>query len=340
MKNWINGECNNGNIVISNSICLSRNLKEVPFSNRLTPIEARKNIGLIYNILKNEIVDEEPNLYEMWSEDKDLIKSYLDKQLITKELIKNSDKTAFVLNKDETLSIMINEEDHIKLQCVGSGLDLQESFNMLTKIDDKIERNVHYAFDESLGYLTTRPTNLGTGMKVSVNVHLPALTFNNEIENFSKGLTQIGMSIKSIFKDNKKNYGNIYKISNQVTLGLTEEEIIENLKGAVMSVIGEEKKFREVLVSKCKYEVEDKIYRAYALLKSAVLLGEQEVTELLSSVRMGAELSLIDIESSKLNKLLVFTRDSSLQNYLGKKLSGTELNYERAKLVRNILSVI
>ncbi|SFC80446.1 protein arginine kinase [Clostridium uliginosum] len=337
MKNWIYKQCNNDDIVLSSMISLSRNLKEVPFSNKLTTIEARKNVELIYDIFKNEIIDEEIHLHQLWNEDKEISNSYVDKHLISKELIKNRDKTAFILNKEETISIMINEEDHLRLQCISAGLDLDEVFRSITKLDDKIERNAHYAFDENLGYLTTCPTDIGTGMRASVNMHLPALTFSDEIANFAKGLTQIGMTMRGIYEEGTKSYGNIYKISNQVTLGLTEEEIIGNLKGVVLNVISEEKKFREVLLSKCKYEIEDKIYRAYGTLKSAVLLGAKESIDLLSSVRLGVELSLLDIEKTKLNELLIITRDSSLQNYLGRKLSSKELNYERAKIIKIIL---
>ncbi len=337
MKNWINEECNKEDIVINSNISLSRNLKEKPFSNKLNEIEARENAGFIYQIVKNEL-GEESCVYQLWNEDKELINSYLDKQLISKELIKNKDKTAFVLNNEQTLSVMINEDDHLKLKCITAGFDLETPFDNITKIDDKIEKRVHYAFDENLGYLTTSPTNLGTGMRAAVNIHLPALNFNDEINNFSKGLTQIGMDMKAIYEEGNKAYGNMYKISNQVTLGLTEEEIIDNLKGAVLNVISEEKKFREVLLTKCKYDIQDKVFRAYGILTSAILLSEKECTELLSSVRFGVELSLLDIPKNKLNKLLVYTRDSSLQNYLKRKLSNKELNYERAKFVRSTLA--
>ncbi|AOR22371.1 protein arginine kinase [Clostridium taeniosporum] len=337
MKNWINEECNREDIVINTNISLTRNLKEKPFSNKLDKIEARENAGFIYQVIRSELEDD-CCIYQLWNEDKETINSYLDKQLISKELIKNKDKTAFILNGEETLSIMINEDDHLKVKCITAGFDLDTTFDSITKLDDKIEKRVHYAFDENLGYLTTSPTNLGTGMRAAVNIHLPALNFSNEINNFSKGLTQIGMDMKAIYEEGNKSYGNIYKISNQVTLGLTEEEIIDNLKGAVSNVICEEKKFREVLLTKCKYDIEDKIFRAYGILTSAILLGEKECIELLSSVRFGVELSLLDIPQSKLNKLLVYTRDSSLQNYLKRKLSSKELNYERAKFVKSVLA--
>lgn len=337
MKNWINGECNKEDIVVNSNICLSRNLKEKPFPNKLDEIQSRENAGFIYQIIRSEI-EEDSCIYQLWNEDKEVINSFLDKQLISRELIKNRNKTAFILNSKETLSIMINEDDHLKLKGITAGFDLDSAFDSITKLDDKIEKRVHYAFDDNFGYLTTSPTNLGTGMRAAVTIHLPALNFNNEIKNFSKGLTQIGMDMKSIYEEDNKNYGNLYKISNQATLGLTEKEIIDNLKGAVSNIISEEKKFREVLLSKCKYDIEDKIFRAYGILTSAVLLNEKECTELLSDLRFGIELGLINISLSKLNKLLVYTRNSSLQNYLKRQLSNKEFNYERAKLVKSVLA--
>jgi Arginine kinase len=232
---------------------------------------------------------------------------------------------------------MINEKDHLRLQCISEGLNLEKAFDKVVSIDDKIEKNFDYAFDETLGYLTTSPENIGTGLKASVIIHLPALTMSEEIKNISKDLSKIGMSIKGMYLEGTNVYGNLYRITNKISLGLTEEDIIIKLKAEILNIIAEENKFREILLSKCRYELEDKVYRAYAILKSAILLDSKEIIDLLSNVRLGAELSLIDIDKNKLDKLLILTRNSSLQNYLGKYLDGKEIKYERAKLVKEIL---
>ena len=325
-------------IVLSSKILLARNFSNLQFPNKLNYIKGRDNGKKIYSVLKNELIDEELTLYEIWNTKEEFGKQYLEKDLITEELIKNSDKGSFILNKEETLSIMINEKDHVRVQCISEGLNLEEAFEKATNIDDKIEKNFDYAFNETLGYLTTSPENIGTGMKASVILHLPALTMSEEIKNISKNLSKIGMNIKGLYLDGTNVYGNLYRITNKISLGLTEEDILIKLKEAILNVISEENKFREILLSKCRYELEDKVYRAYGILKYAVLLDSKEIIDLLSNVRLGAELSLIDIDKNKLDKLLILTSNSSLQNYIGRYLDDKEIKYERAKLVKEILT--
>lgn len=337
MENWIYNSNNESDIVLSSTIRLSRNFKNLPFPNKLNYMKGRESSKIVYMMLKEELKDDEITLYEVWANREEINKEYMEKGLISKELLKNSDKAAFIINENQTISIMINEEDHINIQCTTAGLNLEDAFSNATVIDDKIEKKFDYAFNENLGYLTASPSHLGTGMKASVRIHLPALTMSEEINNVLKSLTQIGMAIKGVYLDGTKSYGSIYEIYNKVSLGISEEEIINNLKETVLNIISEEKKFREILLSKCKYELEDRVYRAYGTLKSAILLDSKETIELLSSVRLGAELSLIDIDKSKLNELLVITRDTLLQYYLDRPIEPKEIKYERAKIVKEIL---
>ncbi|NMF06893.1 protein arginine kinase [Clostridium beijerinckii] len=325
-------------VVLSSKVLLARNFSNLPFPNKLNYIKGRENGKEVYNVLKNELDNEEITLYEIWNTKEEFSKQYLERDLISKELLKNSDKGSFILNKEENLSIMINEKDHINLQCISDGLKLEEIFERATVIDDKIEENFDYAFDETLGYLTASPENIGTGMKASVVLHLPALSMSEEISNISKKLGKLGISIKGVHLDGTKVFGNLYRIFNKVSLGLTEENIINKLKEAVWSIIIEENKFREILLSKCRHELEDKIYRAYGILKYAMILDFKESIELLSNVRLGAELSIINIDKGKLDKLFILITNSSLQNYLKKSLDDKEIKYERAKLVKEILT--
>ncbi|CUU45223.1 MULTISPECIES: protein arginine kinase [Clostridium] len=325
-------------VVLSSKVLLARNFSNLPFPNKLNYIKGRENGKEVYNVLKNELDNEEITLYEIWNTKEEFSKQYLERDLISKELLKNSDKGSFILNKEENLSIMINEKDHINLQCISDGFKLEEIFERATVIDDKIEENFDYAFDETLGYLTASPENIGTGMKASVVLHLPALSMSEEISNISKKLGKLGIAIKGVHLDGTKVFGNLYRIFNKVSLGLTEENIINKLKEAVWSIIIEENKFREILLSKCRHELEDKIYRAYGILKYAMILDFKESIELLSNVRLGAELSIINIDKGKLDKLFILITNSSLQNYLKKSLDDKEIKYERAKLVKEILT--
>lgn len=339
MENWINAGERTEDIVISSRIRLARNLKHIPFPNKLEEKEARENIDKIEGAFN--IREENRGKFRtirLWENNPNVVRSYFEKHLISANLIKGYTKTAFLLNNDETVSVMINEEDHIRLQCITKGLNLREIFNEANRLDSELEEYLEYAFDEKFGYLTVCPTNLGTGLRASVMIHLPALTMNNEINGLLKGLTQVGMTIRGLYGEGSSADGNMYQISNQITLGVPEEEILSNLEAVVSQVIEQEIKAREVLKTKYYYELLDKIYRALGVLKNAVILNLKECLELLSYVRMGVEMSIInDINKKLLNNLLVAIQPASLQLKVDKKLSGRDIDIERAKLVREVL---
>lgn len=337
MKNWIYSEASNDNLILFSKISLARNLDGILFTDKLELEEAKKNVETLSNIIFNKLDSEELRIIKLWEHESDYIKSYEAKLLITNELSKRKDRGTLVLNKEETISIMINELDHLNIQCLTDGMNLKEVYEIANKIDDLIEEEISYSFHEEFGYLTATPSNVGTGMKATVMLHLPALSMSEEITNISKGLTQLGMTINPVYIDGNKPYGNIYEVSNRISLGITEEEIINNLEGVVSNIIEEEIKFRDILFNKCKDEVEDKILRAYGILKSAKLISFKELMELLSYVRLGGETSLLKVNKEALNKLLVYTNDSSIQNRLDKSLSSKERNMERAILVKELL---
>lgn len=337
MRNWILNSADSEDIVLNTKIQLARNLKLVPFPNKLDYTKARENAELICDVLKDSMYYEDVALYKLWNNDGNNYEDCIEKRLINKKILDNSEKAAFILNQNETISIMINEEEHIKIQCITAGLNLEEVFNAANIIDDNIESKLEYAFNENLGYLMECPKNIGTGLKASIDIHLPALTMNNEIDKIFKTIDKLGMNIKSIYNYDSNKHGNIYRISNKSSLGIKEHEIIGTLKGIVLNVISEEKKAREVLLSKNKYEIENKVYRAYAILQSAVLLDESEAIELLSDIRLGVELNLLNIDNSKINQLLVMIKNTSIKNYIGRPLNIREINYERANLAKRVL---
>lgn len=337
MKNWIFNQENNDDIVLNSRVRLARNIKEIQFPEKLSFIEGRRNGKIVYDALTAHVQDENIILHEMWNENQEEFNKYIEEHLISEDLIKNANKGAFILNNDETVSIMINENDHIKIQCINSGFNLNETLEYAIGLDNKIEKNINYAFDEQLGYLTSNLNDVGTGLKASVMIHIPALTMNKEIDNMAKDFKHIGIDINGVYMNGKKVIGNLYTISNSVTLGLTEEEIINKLKEATISIIKEEKKYREVLMSKCMYEIKDKILRAFGILQSAVLLEYSEMLEYLSMVRLGVELSLLSIDKAKLNQILISSSDIAIQSKCDISLAEKEIRHERAKLVREIL---
>jgi protein arginine kinase len=328
------------NIVLSSRIRLARNLNDIPFPDRLKLETGRDVVKQVENAFYTSAHTEKVfNTKHLWEAEEIVNLSYFERHLISAKLLNNSNKSAFIIDKDETVSIMLNEEDHIRLQCITAGLNLEETYDMANKLDNFLEEKLDYAFDEKLGYLAACPTNIGTGLRASVMLHLPALSMSNDMNKILNAVTQIGMTVRGLYGEGSKAEGNLYQVSNQVTLGLSEEEILNNLKAVVNEIINQEIFTRERFLSGSKYELEDKIYRSLGILRSAVLLNSKECLNLLSNVRMGVEMGIInDVDSEKLNSLLVEIHSATLQLKANGRLSERERDYQRALLVRERLT--
>lgn len=339
MENWLENEDQADNLVLSSRIRLARNIKNQPFPARLSKENARKVVSQVEDAffsaspMKNNF-----NAVHLWEESKTSNLSYVEQHLVSNELVENSDKAAFILDNSHTVSIMINEEDHIRLQCISAGFNLNDILDYSNKIDDLLEEKIDYAFDERLGYLTACPTNLGTGLRASVMIHLPALTMNNEIKYILNTLTQIGMTIRGLYGEGSGAGSNLYQISNQVTLGINEQNILDNLSAVVNQIISQENLARQKLFKQYKYEIEDKMYRSLGILKSARVMDSKECLKLLSNVRMGIEMGIInDISKVTLNNLLIDTQPATLREIFDDKLSAGQLKIKRADYIREKL---
>lgn len=338
MENWIEGCKSNDDLVLSSRIRLARNISKSPFPHMLKEAEGRDTVKLVQDAFYSSSLNSQ-NYETKYLWEKDYISNvvFLEKHLISKNLLDNSNKAAFIVNTNETVSIMINEEDHVRIQCITASLNLEEAYDFADKIDNGLEEKLDYAFDEKLGYLTACPTNIGTGMRASVMIHLPTLSLSNKLNAVLSAVTQVGMTIRGLYGEGSKDKSNIYQISNQITLGLSEEEIINNLKAVVIQIVNEEQLCRKTLIDKYKYEIEDRIYRALGILKSAVILSSNECLKLLSDVRLGVEMGIIkDVTKKLLNNSLINTQTANIQKMYNKKLSDKETNFNRAKLVREI----
>ena len=337
MESWVN--CNKENIIISSRVRLARNLKEFQFPSRLTReegIEAGNKIKEAFGESSSE--NNKYTTYNLWEMSKNTAKSFMEKHLISPNLLKNNESASFIVDNNETISLMINEEDHIRLQCISGGYNIREAYKKADTIDSLLESKLDFAFNEKLGYLTACPTNLGTAMRASVMIHLPALTLNNEINKLLKGLSQVGMTLRGLYGEGSKGEGNIYQISNQVTLGIAEEDILNNLEAVTLQVISQERQLRKIYTEQYKYELEDKVFRARALLESARILPLNESLSLLSNLRLGVELGIIgDISIKKINKILIYSQNATLQEHLGVSMKERELNIERAAIIKKIL---
>lgn len=339
MENWLNADGKNDDIVISSRVRLARNIKDIPFPDKLSDEKGKEIVEKINGSMLD--LPEYNNKFKttkLWESNSLDNKTYFEKHLISYKLLSNYKKAAFISDKDETISIMLNEEDHIRIQCITSSLNLEEAYDTANNLDNLIESKVDYAYDEKLGYLTACPTNVGTGMRASVMMHLPALSISNEITDILKAVSQVGMTIRGLYGEGSKASGNLYQISNQITLGITEKEIMNNLNAVINQIINQENISRQKLLQNYSYEIEDRMHRALGILKSARLLDLSEGLNLISQVRLGVELGIIkNVDKKILNSLLVNTQPAMLQKIFNTKLNEKDKNYYRARIVRETL---
>ncbi len=330
-------ECGkDGDVVLSSRVRLARNLKGIPFPARAN--EEAQN--LVLSRCKEAILERETN----WERqvkfiDLSVMEPYekqaiAERHLISPQMMDNNVKRGILLSDDNQLSILLNEEDHIRIQVMAAGFDLDRCFEEANQVDDLMEETVEYAFDSQIGYLTCCPTNAGTGMRASVMVHLPALTLSGTVNQVIESLAQLGMTVRGIFGEGSKAIGNLYQISNQLTLGASEEDILEKFKQIVGEVIEKEREMRKRLWQTQKYKLEDRLMRSLGILKYAVVLNSDEAMKRLSDVRFGIELGLIgDITLETVNGIIYEVLPANImQKY---NLSDpTERDLKRAEIVR------
>jgi len=337
MPKWLKGMGPESDIVISSRIRIARNIESMPFPHYLNDEKSKEIIDMVYKTIIGANSSIANNFDLIKIKEINLVDrlNYVEKHLISPTLARNILGGAVAINKEETISIMINEEDHIRIQCLLPGLQLDHCLDMGDKIDDLLEENIKYTFDEQLGYLTSCPTNVGTGIRASVMVHLPALSLTGYINGVFHIASKIGLTVRGIYGEGTQYLGNIYQISNQVTLGASEEEIVANLKNVTMQIIQNERTARDHLLKTKSIELEDKVFRSYGVLKNARLLTSNEAMQLISDVKLGVNLELIkEVTTERLNELIAIIQPGYLQKYFKSELTGIERDVKRAQLVR------
>lgn len=261
----------------------------------------------------------------------------VEKHLISPNLARQS-RGAVFLTEDETLSVMVNEEDHIRIQCLAPALDLQRAFECAKQLDQHLQKKLHYAYDERYGFLTSCPTNVGTGLRASVMLHLPALTMTKKIKHLIQMITRLGMVVRGIYGEGSGNSGNIYQVSNQITLGKSSSEILQELESVVEQVVARERAARERLLAQTPLFLEDRVSRALGTLRYAKVLTSDEAAACLSNVRLGVALQLIPtISPHSLNECMLLMQPSFIQQYIGTTLQPTERDVYRAQLLQSKL---
>ena len=337
MYNWYLQSGKDSDVVLSTRIRLARNLKNIPFVSRYTKAEANQILEKVESIvpslgygLKFLRLDRMDAITKL---------SLIEKHLISPEFAVDKDKIrAILINEEENICIMINEEDHLRLQIISAGLELENTLNLAIEIDKKLETLVNYAFSEKYGFLTACPTNVGTGLRSSVMVHLPALTLTGNIKKVLEAVNSFGMNIRGIYGEGSKSQGDIYQISNKQSLGISEEEIIKNLKAVIDRIIEQERMARKIL-GKSQIELEDRVYRSYGVLTNCRKISSEECKELLSDIKLGTDLGIIkELNDLKVNQLILHTKPANLQKYVGKPLENYERDATRAEVIKQIIS--
>jgi protein arginine kinase len=336
---WLRGTGPEADIVVSSRIRLARNLAAFPFSNRATPHQKAEIEGLLRERVGSLELD--PKLqYLSLSGLTPLDRQFLvERQLISRELAAAEGPRGVALGPRENVSLMINEEDHLRLQVMRSGFTLDEAWQFIDKVDDLLEQKVSYAFSEEFGYLTACPTNVGTGMRASVMLHLPALVLTKQIEKVFRALQKINLAVRGLYGEGSRASGDFYQISNQVTLGKGETTILNEIREVIPQIITYERQARQTLVRESKQALQDRVSRAFGTLCSATMMTSEETMDLLSSVRLGINLGLLEgvVTIPTVNELFIQTQPAHLQKLMGSSLDGEERNAARARFLRTRL---
>ena len=338
---WLRGSGPQSDIVMSSRIRLARNLADFPFIRRCTDRD-RAAIEKAVRAAMKKVNEWQKCSYFDVASLPDVDRQFLvERQLISREFADAQGARGALIDPEETFSIMVNEEDHLRLQVMHSGLDLEAAWAQISQIDDLLEANLRYAFHPRLGYLTACPTNVGTGMRVSVMLHLPALVLTKQIEKVFRALQKISLAVRGFYGEGSQFMGDFYQISNQITLGRAEPDLLKQVAEVVPVIIEYERQARSFLVKESKKELHDRVSRAYGILCTAQTISSEETMHLLSSVRMGINLGLIDdLEIPVLNKLFMHTQPAHLQKLRGAELDSADRNIERAVYLQRHLKKI
>lgn len=338
---WMDADGPESGIAISSRVRVARNLAGIPFPHILDAVGTEEVIHTVRLAAEDEEMTKLAGKLEviLLSELSQMERQILvDKHLISPDLISDYERKAVVLRDDEVVSVMINEEDHLRIQCLLSGLQLEEAWNLIDQVDDGLEKNLDYAFSEQLGYLTACPTNVGTAIRASVMLHLPGLVLVKQLRDVLNAISKVGLTVRGLFGEGTEALGDLFQISNQITLGQTEEEIISNLTAVVKQIISQEKATRAVLYRDRKEFIEDRVYRAYGILKNSRILTSEEAMRLFSDLRLGIEMNLLSgIPAKLLNEMMVRIRPAFLTKLAGRDISPHRRDVFRAELIRNEL---
>lgn len=334
--NWYLQSNNNSDVAISTRIRFARNLNNLKFN-----LNKKEEIEQLEKIIKDNIYQIGFGLKFLKLKDMDDITkmSLVEKHLLSPNFVlKKNEIGSILINDEENICIMLGEDDHLKIQVFNCGLDLENTLNLAIEIDEKIGETLGYAVHKKYGYLTSCPNNLGTGLKASVMVHLPALSKTKNTRRILDAINNFGINIRGIYGENTDGLGDMYQLSNQQTLGISETEIIKNLNIIVEKIIDQERQARKLL-AKDELALEDMIYRSYGILTNCRKISSEEVRDLLSNIKLGTDLGVLDeLTDLKVQKLYLYTKPANLQKYLSSQYEAIERDIKRAEVIKQILA--
>lgn len=314
-------------VVLSTRIRFARNIKGYRFPYNMIDKQKKE----VLNYIKDRVKDKY-SVLELNNIDEVTKKSLFETHVISKELL-NGNNSALIMDEEKNITTMINEEDHLRIQAFADGFDIDKAYENITFFDNYLESKLEYAYNENYGYITACPTCIGTGMRVSVMLHLPALEKIGALNKIFNEITNLGISVRGMYGENTNGEGAIYQISNQKTLGISEEDIVEQVKQVTKYIVKQERKAREIL--KDKIEVKDDIYRSYGILKNAYIVSKKEAMRLLSNIRMGINMDEIkDINLSNVDKIIKNIGKNTLRKNMKEHFSREQENVKRAEYIR------
>ena len=338
---WYEKSGNCGDVVCSTRVRLARNLKQFPFPAKATDpqreaVEQKARDALLSG---NSILSKEFRFVPLENASEEEAVSLVERHIVSPEFISDRRGKAVLISDDESISIMVNEEDHLRIQVLREGFSLKEAAETADRIDTLLSETLDFAYDPEFGYLTQCPTNLGTGMRASVMLHLPALTENGAMPRIASNLSKLGLTLRGTYGEGSKSVGGLYQLSNQITLGLSENEAIENLRSITVQLMEEERKARSQMAQDVAWQ--DKIDRAAGILKTARVLSSSECMELLSYVRFGISVGILQgVTTEELNGLMVNVQPGTLMAKAGKPLDQNQCDVLRATKVREVCAKI
>jgi protein arginine kinase len=335
---WLSGKGNDALVVLSTRVRIARNVAGCNYPTSADSETKNRVISYFDSTMARSKLLSEGQYFKAIDLD-DLDRDFLiERHLISPTFLNGDPAKAILIGESEQVSVMVNEEDHLRVQALAAGLDPQAAYDLATKYENEIGRHIEFDYDSDFGFLTACPTNAGTGMRASVLIHLPGLVLTREIDRVISQITRSGLVVRGFYGEGSDVLGNLFQISNQNTLGVSEKEILDHIAKISREIIDEEAEARRMLVSEAQDMIEDKIWRAYGILKHARVLTSDEVMNLLSAVRLGHAMKMIDfIDIALINEILLLSQPAHLQKYYGHLMDHGKRDFVRAQMVREKL---